>query len=97
MRKRVFLVEKFVHVLIVLRAFSSHLIPLEAYLAILLFFLAVQYVKEGFTPYVIFLVPIVAIQIYGEISNNVFLQYLAALLAGIADFFSAKIYWLPEP
>jgi hypothetical protein len=97
MRRRAFLVAKFIHTLIVVRIFLTHLIPTEYFLAFILFLLIAQYYKEGYTPMILALLPILSLQVFGELNGYIQLQYLASILGGILHFIPLKMYWLPEP
>lgn len=97
MRKRVFLIEKLIHTLIVLRVFTTNYFGLEVYLPFLLALLFVQYFRQGLTPLVLLLFPITILQAFGEINQSVHMQYLASIIAGILHFIPLKMYWLPQP
>lgn len=95
MRKRVFLIEKLIHTLIVLRVFTTNYFGLEVYLPLLSALLIVQYFREGLTPLVLLLIPITILQTFGEINQSIHMQYLASIIAGILHFIPLKMYWLP--
>jgi hypothetical protein len=97
MRKRVFLVEKFIHMLIVIRLFTTSLLPLYFFLPFLLAMLLAQFFKEGFTPLLLALLPLASLQIFAEINGILQLQYVVAILGGVLHFIPIKLYWLPEP
>ena len=97
MRKRALLVSKFMHMLIVVRLFTTHLFPLEFFAPFMLLLLVAQYYKEGFTPLSLILLPLLCLQIFAELNELVTLQYVVSILGGILHFIPLKLYWLPEP
>ena len=68
MRKRVFLVEQFIHTLLVIRVFTTHLFPIQLYLAILGLLIVAQFYKEGLTPKLLVLLPILSLQVFAELN-----------------------------
>lgn len=96
MRRRAFLIEQFLHVLLVARVFITDYIATEIFIAMLTVLLVVQYYKEGYTPKFLLLFPLLSLQIFGEINENIQVQYIAALLGGVLYFIPLKMYWLPE-
>ena len=68
MRKRAFLLEQLVHTLLVLRVFSSNLVPLPIFLLLLATFLVLEYIWEGYTPKILFVFPLLSLQIFGELN-----------------------------
>jgi pimeloyl-ACP methyl ester carboxylesterase len=59
--------------------------------------LVAQYYKEGLTPTLVALLPLLALQVYAELNNSLQLQYLVAILGGVLHFVPLKVYWLPQP
>lgn len=82
--------------LIVVRLFMVDLFPLSFFLPFLLTMLVAQYFKEGFTPLLVVLFPLLALQVFAEIYGMVQLQYVVAILGGVLHFIPLRVYWLPE-
>ena len=97
LRRRVFLVEKFIHMLIVTRVFATHLLSLELFLTVMTALLAAKYFKEGFTPTILALLPILTLEVFAELHEVRSLQYLATILGGLLHFLPLKLYHLPTP
>ena len=97
MKQRAFIIEQFLHTLLVVRVFTTQYIPLEIFIIILILLEAAQYFKEGYTPKFMILFPLLSLQIFGEINQNLQMQYIASLLGGLLHFVPLKMYWLPEP
>ena len=95
MRKRVFLVEKFIHTLLVIRVFMTHLFSTELYLISIALLLLAQFYKEGLTPKLLVLLPILSLQAFAEMNQSIQLQYIAAILGSVLHFVPLKLYWLP--
>lgn len=97
MRKRVFILEQFIHTLIVLRVFTTHLFSTYLYIAIIILLLIGQHFKEGLTPKLVLLLAILHLQIFAEVNESIQLQYVAAIIGSVIHFLPLKFYWLPEP
>lgn len=97
MRRRAFLIEQFLHTLLVVRVFTTEYLQTEIFIVILMVLEVAQYLREGYTPKFMFLFPLLSLQIFGEINENIQMQYIASLLGGLLHFLPLKMYWLPEP
>ncbi len=97
MIRRVFLVERFIHMLIVIRLFTTHLFPLHYYLPFLAAILLLQQRKEGLTPMTLILMVLLGIQVWAEVAEMEQLQYVVAILGGVLHFLPMRVYWLPKP
>lgn len=65
MDSRIFLVQRFIIMLIVIRVFTTHLFPLEVFVGVILSLFVVQYYKEGLTPLTLLILPVLALSVYG--------------------------------
>jgi hypothetical protein len=96
MQRRVFLVERFIHMLVVIRIFTTHLFPTEYFLPFVITMLVLQHHKEGLTPFTLLLLPLLALQVWAELSGMEQLQYVVAILGGVLHFLPMRVYWLPK-
>jgi hypothetical protein len=83
--------------LIGIRLFTTDLFGLEFFLPFLATMIVAQYFKEGFTPILTALLPLLCLQIYGELVGSMQIQYIVSIVGGVLHFLPLKVYWLPEP
>ena len=96
LRRRIFLVEKLIHTLIVTRVFTTHLLSVHLFITVIAILLVAKYFKEGFTPTLLALAPILLLEIWGEINESLVAQYIGTVLGGLLHFIPLKLYWLPS-
>ena len=45
---------------------------------------------------VLFILPLIILQAFGELKSIIYLQYTVSILGGILHFIPVKMYWLPD-